>query len=319
MKRLILAAAMAAVAIGPAAAQADYPARPVRIIVPLAPGGPVDVIARAIASTLQERLKQPFVIENRPGAGGNIGIRAAVASEPDGYTLVMSTGSMLTINPLLSEKPPFDPLADLRAISMVTRSSQTLVVHPSLPVSSVKDFIAYAKQRPLTYATSGYGSPSHLTMEYLRLLAGFQATPVSYRGLTPLMVDLLAGEVKVGFVATSGAIDQAKQGKLRTIAVSSARRSAMMPDVPTIAESGYPDFDVDSYIVLAAPTRTPEPILALLESEVRRAALLPSFQEKFQPRDLVGIGTSAAETGAWIERELQSWEKIVKAANMRSK
>lgn len=318
MRRLVLATVLAVVAAVPNEAKADnYPSRVVKIIVPIAAGGPLDTVARAIADTLSDRLKQTFIIENRPGAGGNIGIQAGIGAEPDGHTLIVVAGSMLTTNPSLYKKPPFDPGVDLRPISTLTVSSQTLTVHPSLPVNSLKDFISFAQKNPLGYATSGYGTPSHLTMEYLRMLADFPATPVSYRGLSPLMIDLLAGQVKVGFVATAGVITHAQQGKLKALATSSGRRSQLLKQVPTIAESGFPEFDVDSYVLLVAPARIPEPVAALLEKEVRRAVMLPSFQQKFQPRDIVGVGSSSAESRAWIRKELPRWEKVIKAAKMQ--
>jgi tripartite-type tricarboxylate transporter receptor subunit TctC len=300
------------------AAQADnYPSRVVKIVVPIAPGGPLDTVARAIAETLSARLKQTFIIENRPGAGGNIGIQAGINAPPDGHTLIVATGSMLTTIPLLYKKPPFNSETDLRPISTLTVSSQTLAVHPSLPVNSLKDFIAFAQKNPLEYATSGYGTPSHLTMEYLRLLANFPATPVTYRGLPPLMIDLLSGQVKAGFVATSGALSHIQQGKLKALAISTGQRSQVLTQVPTIAESGYPEFAVDSYILLVAPARIPDQAAALLEKEARRAVSLPEFQKKFLARDVASVGNSGAESKAWIAAELRRWEKVIKATNMQ--
>lgn len=317
MTKLALLIAAITTAAGLNGARADtYPSRIVKIIVPIAAGGPIDTLARTIAQTLSERLKQTFIVENRPGAGGNVGIQAAISAEPDGYTLLLAAGSMLTINPLLYKKPPFNPEVDLRPISTLTLSSQTLAVHPSLPVNSLRDLVALAKKEPLAYATSGYGSPSHLAMEYLRLLADFPATPVSYRGLSPLMIDLLSGQVKVGFVATSGVIGHLRAGKLKGIGISSAHRSQLVKDIPTIAESGYPEFEFDSYVLLLAPSRIPEPVAALLEREVRAAVKLPEFQKKFSARDVVGVGSSSAEARAWITTETKRWAKVVKAAKM---
>jgi tripartite-type tricarboxylate transporter receptor subunit TctC len=318
VKRLALVAAIAVIAACPKAASADgYPSHVVKIIVPITAGGPLDSVARAIAQTLSERLKQPFIVEDRPGAGGNIGIQSVIASEPDGYTLVVATGSMLTTNPWLYKKHPFDTLRDLRPISTLTVSSQTLAVNPSLPVHSLQDLINYARKNPLQYATSGYGTPSHLTMEYLRMLAHFPATPVTYRGLSALMLDLLSGQVKVGFVATAGALPHVQRGELRAIAVSSGHRATLLPNVPTVAELGYPQFVVDSYILLMAPAHIPDAVAQLLEKEVQRAVRLPDFQAHFRAEDIASVGNTSAESRTWIAEELQRWGKVIKAANMQ--
>ena len=317
MKGLVLTVAAILIALSPEAAPADaYPSHVVKIIVPITAGGPLDSEARAIAQTLSERLKQPFIVENRPGAGGNIGIEAAVASDPDGYTIVIATGSMLTTNPWLY-KNSFDSLRDLRPISTLSVSSQTLVVNPALPIHSLPDLIDYARKNGLQYATSGYGTPSHLTMEYLRMLAHFPATPVTYRGLAPLMLDLLSGHVKVGFVATAGALPHVRKGELRAIAVSSGHRASLLPNVPTVAELGYPQFIVDSYILLMAPAHIPDAVAELLEKEVRRAVNLPSFKAHFAAEDITAVGSTSAESRAWIASELQRWGKVIKAAHMQ--
>ena len=293
-----------------------YPSRIVKVIVPIAAGGPVDTVARAVAQTLAERLRQTFVVENRPGAGGNLGIREAIGAPPDGYTLVMALGSMLAINPGIYRKPPFDPDADLHPLSILTVSSQMLVVHPSVPATSLAAFVSAAKQEPPTYAISGYGSPSHLAMEYLRLLAGFAATSVSYRGNPPLVSDLIAGEVKVGFVATSGVIEHVRTGRLRALGISSAKRSPLAPDVPTIAEAGYRPYQFDSAILILAPAGVPEPIAALLEEEVRGAVQAPAFQEKFRARDIISVGSTSTEARTWIGAERRRWGEVVKAAGI---
>jgi tripartite-type tricarboxylate transporter receptor subunit TctC len=320
VRRLVVAIALTIFVVAPSAARTgNYPSRVVKIIVPNAAGGPLDALARAVAETLSERLKQSFIVENRPGGGGNIGIQAGIAAPPDGYTLMVVAGSMLTTNPSLYKKAPFDPRTDLRPISTLTVSSQTLVVHPSLPVRSLEDFIAYAKKNAVGYATSGYGTPSHLTMEYLRMLAGFPATAITYRGLSPLMVDLLAGQVKVGFVATAGIVAHVEQGKLRPLAVSTATRSKLplMKDVPAVAEFGYPEFDVPSYNILVAPAGIPASIAALLEQEAQHAVTLPAFQQRFQASEIFGVGSDGAQTQAWIAKELARWAKLIKAAKMQ--
>jgi len=318
MRRLALAAAIAMIAVGPKVALCnDYPDHVVKIIVPITAGGPLDSVARAIAQTLSERLKQPFIVENRPGAGGNLGIQSAIAAEPDGYTLVVATGSMLTTNPWLYKNRPFDPELDLRPIATLTVSSQTLAVNASLPVNSLSDLTNYSRKNPLQYATSGYGTPSDLTMQYLRMLAHFPGTPVTYRGLAPLMLDLLSGQVKVAFVATAGALPHVRKGELRALAVSSGHRSELMPDVPTIAELGFPEFIVDSYIFLMAPSHVPDSVADLLEKEVRRAVQLPEFKAYFRAEDIASVGSTSAESKAWIATELRRWGKIIKAANIQ--
>jgi tripartite-type tricarboxylate transporter receptor subunit TctC len=304
---------------GSASAQADgYPSRTVKVIVPLAAGGPIDTVARTVAETLSARLKQSFIVENRPGAGGNIGILATITAKPDGYTLLVAAGSMVTVNPLLYRRPPFDPARDLQPLSTLTVSSQMLVVPPSLPVKSLRDLVAYARTGRLPYATSGNGSPSHLAMEYLRLLAGFPATPIPYRGLSALMVDLLSGQVKAGFIATSGALPYLRQGKLRGIAISSARRSPLAKQIPTVAESGYPEFVFDSYVVMLAPAHVPDAVAGLLEREIRRAVTLPEFETVYLARDVVGVGNSSADTRTWMVRETSRWAKVVKAADIHA-
>ena len=236
---------------GAAAAQ-PYPNRLIKLVVPFAAGGPIDIIARAIADKLSVSLKQPFVIENRPGAGGNIGTEVVARAAPDGYTLGMVLGTTLTVNPSLYKKLPFDPDKDFRPISIVTTTGKMLVVHPSVPVNSVAEFVAFAKaaaarKEPITYASGGIGTPGHLVMENFRLHAGFEAIHVPYRGNAPMVVDLVAGQVKVGFVTSAGMMDHVQAGRLKGLGVSRASRSPLAPDVPTIAESGYPGFRVENY------------------------------------------------------------------------
>jgi tripartite-type tricarboxylate transporter receptor subunit TctC len=295
----------------------SYPQRPVKIIVALLPGTAPDLMARAVADTLSVRLRQTFVVENRPGAAGNLGAEAVARSAPDGYTLLMTLGTTLTVNPSLYKKPPFDPIADFRFISIAGKAINMLVVHPSVPVNSVAEFIAYARKEPISYAHGGPGTPGHLCMEYFRLLAGFQAMPVPYRGNTQLAADLAGGQIKFGFVGTSGVVPHVRAGRLRGIAVSSRTRSPLAPELPTIAESGYADFEFETYYVIAGPAGLPDSITALLEREVQQALASPEFQEKLRAQDIIVEWTGSAGAKARIEADARLWAKVVNATGMR--
>jgi tripartite-type tricarboxylate transporter receptor subunit TctC len=306
-----------AAAIAAAAPAQDYPARPVKVIVPFAAGGPLDLVARGLGDKLAARLKQPFVVENRPGAGGNIGTDAAAKAAPDGHTLLAVLSGTLTANPALYAKLPFSPETDLRPISLLTTSTQMLVVHPTVPVHSVAEFVALAKREPISYAHAGPGSGGHLAMEYFRLMARFEAVQVPYRGNAPLVVDLVGGQVKAGFVATAGVLAHVRAGRLRGLAISSVKRSPLAPEVPTTAEAGYPDLKLNTYFVLLAPAKTPPPIVALLEREARAALEAPDLQAKFRAQDIEPLGSTAAEARAALRDETALWADIVRRGNLR--
>src|SRR5262249_33076613 len=217
-----------------------YPQRPVKVVVPFLAGGGTDLVARAIADKLSAKLKQTFFVENRPGAAGNLGAEAVARSTPDGHTLLVALGTTFTVNPSLYKKPPFNPHADFTYISIVGQTMTMLVVHQSVPVNSVAEFVAYAKKQPISYAHGGPGTPGHLCMEYFRLMAGFDAIPVPYRGNTQLAMDLAAGQIKFGFVGSTGVLPHVRTGRLKGLAVSTGTRSPLAPELPTIAESGFP-------------------------------------------------------------------------------
>lgn len=303
---------------GMAAARADdaYPSRPITIVVPFSAGGPLDFVARAVGEKLTASLKQPVIIENRAGAGGNLGTAAVAKAAPDGYTLLVVLNSTLTVNPWLYKNLTFDPAKDLRPISLLTNSSQMLVVNPSMPVKSLAEFVAFAKQTPVTYAHAGYGSPGHLAMEYFRLRADFKANAVPYKGNAPLVTDLLGGQVQAGFVSSAGVINHVRAGKLRGLAISASKRSPLAPDIPTVAESGYPGFQVDIYFTMLAPAGVPDKIAALLESEVRKALQDKALQVKLRAQDLDPTGSTAAEAKTKIADERKLWGDVVKAAHM---
>ena len=308
--------------IGSAAAQ-SYPNRLIKLVVPSAAGGPSDIVARAIADKLSISLKQPFVIENRPGAGGNIGTEVVARAAPDGYTLGMVLGTTLTVNPSLFKKLPFDPDKDFRPISIVTTSGNMLVVHPSIPVNSVAEFVAYAKaatarKEPIAYASGGIGTPGHLVMENFRVRAGFEAIHVPYRGNAPMVVDLVAGQVKVGFVTSAGMMDHVQAGRLKALGVARASRSPLAPDVPTIAELGYPGFSVENYTVMLAPAGIPEPIAALLGARsAGRAQASRCHRAVARHGHDAGRNRSAPKCGRGSKADRAEWAKVVAAANMR--
>ncbi len=318
--------AVAALGCGPwsahAAAAESYPSRPIKLVVPLVPGSPGDIVARLVADKLSMSLHQPLVVENRPGAAGNVGTEAIAKSAPDGYTLGMVLGSTLTVNPSVYPKLPFDPDKDLRPISILSTSGQMLVVHPSVPVTSVQEFVAFAKaatarREPITYGSGGIGIPGHLAMESFRVRAGFDAVHVPYRGNTPVVVDLLAGQIKFAFISSAGLLDHLRAGRLKGLAVSWTSRSPLTPDVPTIAESGYPGFAVETDHVLLAPAGIPEPVVAVLEREVAAVLKLPDVVERLRLMDMVPGRITGAELLARIKADRAQWAKVVAAAHMR--
>ena len=300
------------------AALADtYPSRPIKLIVPFPAGGPLDLVGRLLTEKMSASMKQPFVLENKAGAAGNLGTEVVAKAAPDGYTLLLVLGTTLSVNPWLYRKLPFDPQADLRPLSILTSNSQMLVVHPSVPINSIAEFVAFGKKEPVAYAHAGHGSPGHLAMEYFRLMAGFQSTPVPYRGNAPLVTDLVAGQIKFGFVASAGVIQHVREGRLKGIATSAPQRSHLAPDVPMVAESGYPNFKVETTFVLLAPAGIPEPVADLLEREVRAALKAPDIAEKIRAQDMGNVGSTGAEAKARIKADSELWSGVVKAANMQ--
>jgi tripartite-type tricarboxylate transporter receptor subunit TctC len=297
----------------------SFPTQPLRIVVPLAPGGPIDLVTRAMAENLSASLKQPVVVENKPGAAGNIGAEFVAKSAPDGHTLLAALGTTLSVNPHVYSKMSVDMLKDLRPVANMASTSQMLVVHPSVPANSLAEFIALAKKEPMSYAHAGHGSPGHLAMEYFRLKTGLpDMTPVPYRGNAPLVTDLISGQIKVGFVATAGVIQHVRGGRLKGFAVSSRERSALAPDVPTVAESGYPDFNFVTYFVLLAPSGVPDATMATLEREARTALTQGDVRKKFAQQDVTILAAGGKETAALIKSEYDLWKDVAKAANMKA-
>lgn len=306
---------------GRAAAQ-GYPNRVIKLVVPYAAGGPSDSVARTVADKMSVSLGQPIVIENRAGAGGNIGTETIARAAPDGYTLGWVLSTTLAANPSLYKKVPFDPDKDFRPISILTLNGMMLVVHPSVPIHTVAEFVAFAKaaatrREPITYAHGGIGTPGHLTMEKFRLHAGFDAIQVPYRGNAPMVVDLVTGQLKFGFVAASGMMDHVQAGRLRGLAVSRASRSPLAPDVPTIGEAGHPGFNVESYNVMVAPTGIPDSIAALLEREAVAALKHRDVIERLRIIDTTPNAIVGEEMRARLRADRAEWARVVAAANIR--
>jgi tripartite-type tricarboxylate transporter receptor subunit TctC len=293
----------------------NYPTHPVRIIVSSAAGGPLDIVGRAVAEKMAAALKQPVVVEARSGAGGNIAADFVSKSAPDGYTLLFTLSSTLTVNPHLYKDLAFN----LKPITVVNYSTQTLFVHPSVPVHNVAEFVAWAKKEgPVSYAHGGNGTSSHLVMEYFRLLAGFETVGVPYRGAAAMVSDFLAGQFKVAFGSTSGLLPQAAAGKLRALAVSTSQRSPLAPDVPTVAESGYPGFELTTDFVLLAPGATPDEIVALLEREVRQAIDTAEFRDRFSKQDIWIVASTSAQAASRIKAGFDLWRDVVVRTGMKS-
>ncbi|MDB5924694.1 MAG: transporter, partial [Betaproteobacteria bacterium] len=264
-----LAASSTATIAAHAAETPQYPAKTVRIVVPYTPGGGVDIMARLFAAKLTERLGQQFIVENRPGGGTIIGTEAVARAAPDGYTLLFANPA-LTATPALADKVPYDTAKSFASIGMVGSSFNVLVVHPSLPVRTVKELVSLAKARPgeLDYASAGTGSAIHLAMELFQNASGIDVVHIAYKGASPAITDVLGGQVPLMFATTPPAVEHMRTGKLRALGVSSARRLAVLPAVPTIAESGYPGFEVNNWYAVVAPAQTPRPIINKLNGEL---------------------------------------------------
>jgi tripartite-type tricarboxylate transporter receptor subunit TctC len=315
---LHLAAGAAALpAVSRVARAQAYPSRPVRIIVPFAAAGAFDIMARLIGQWLSERLGQPFVIENRPGAGTNIGTETVVKAPPDGYTLLLA-GTPNAINATLYEKLNFNFIRDIASIAGISRAPLVMAVHPSVPVRSIPEFIAYAKANPgkISMASAGIGAPSHVSGELFKMMAGVNLVHVPYRGAGPALVDLLAGQVQVGFPSMPSSIEYVRAGKLRALAVTSATRSDALPDIPTVGEF-LPGYEASASYGIGAPKGTPVEIIDMLNKEINAALGDPKVKAKLADLGGTPLLGSAADFGKLIVEETEKWGKVIRAANIK--
>ncbi|MCC7487239.1 MAG: tripartite tricarboxylate transporter substrate binding protein [Burkholderiales bacterium] len=320
MRRSIPAPALLACAMlagGPAAA-ADYPAKPIRIVLPNAAGASTDTIARILASKLTELAGQQVIIDNRPGGGGIIGMEAVKVAAPDGYTLAQC-GVSQAIRPALYRSLPFDTVRDFARVAQYGAVANVLVVHPSLPARTLKEFVAHVKASPgrIDYASSGIGFSPHLTMEYFKTTAGIDMVHVPYKSAAQANADVLGGQMKVAFNNVPSQLPNIKSGKLRGLAVTSARRSAELPDVPTIAESGYPGFEVTVWYGICAPAKTPRPVISRLESIVVKALAAPDLQQKFAAHGVAPRVLAGADFDRYFQSEVARWAKVVRNAGIK--
>jgi len=303
----------------PAAAQ-SYPTKPIRYIVPLAPGGSVDIAARALAQELSMALGHQVVVDNRAGGGGNIGAELAARAAPDGYTIVMGSSSNFGVNPSLYRNLPFDPVRDFEPVSLVSLAPNTLVVHPSVPVRSVKELVALAKAKPgtLNFASSGTGGSPHLAGELFKMVTETDIAHIPYKGTGQALGDLIAGQVQMSFGTVLALLPHIKGGKLRSLAVTVRKRVAALPDVPTMAESDYPAVETTAWNGVLVPAKTPSPIIRRLNVDIVRILSAREVRERFEAQGAEAAPTTPAEFGQFIRHEIDKWGKVVKAAGLKA-
>ena len=316
---LICCLLIAAFAATPNASAVDYPVRPIKLVVPYAAGGPTDVLGRLVADYLGRDLKQAVIVENKPGAQGAIGAEAVARADPDGYTLFVAAGSIIVLNPMLYKKLSYDPVKDFRMLALVTDLPVVMEVHPSVPAKTVAEFVAYAKQNPgkLNFGSAGTGGTIHLAGEMFKQMAGIEMTHVPYKGAGPALTDLLSGNIQVMFDSMGTALPPVKAGLLRPLGVSSTQRSPDLPDVPTIAESGYPDYAVSVWYGIVAPSKLPDEIAqkisasldGALNDDTFRASLEKIGFPVFRPR-------SAAAITEFIDADRARWSAVIRAQNI---
>jgi tripartite-type tricarboxylate transporter receptor subunit TctC len=318
MTRFFLAALAGLLAF---AAQAQsYPTKPIRLVVPFAPGGTSTIVARSVAAEMSKGLGQEIYIENKAGGGGNVAMQDVARAEPDGYTLIIGHLGTLAVNPFMFEKLPFDTNRDFAAISLLAKVPNIFVVHAGVPAKDLREFVALAKKQPgkLYYGSAGNGSAGHLAIEYLKLVAGIDVVHVPYKGTGPNLIDLVAGRTQATSAGTPPLLPHVKAGKLRVIAVGSPQRLRVLPDVGTVAEQGYPGFETTQWYGLNAPAKTPAAIIKRLADEAVKAARHPSVAERFAVDNAEGIGSTPQEYADFIAKEQVRWGEVVRKADIKA-
>ena len=302
-----------------AIAQQNYPSKPIRLIVPFAPGGGNDFLARLVGQKLSERLGQQFVVDNRAGASGIVATDLVAKAAPDGYTLLLGFVGPLALNPNL-EKVPYNPVRDFAAASLLASSYHILVVHPSVPARSVKELIALAKARPgeINYASSGSGATLHLVGELFKSAAGINITHIPYKGAGPAAIAVISGEAQMMFSSTTAVIQHMRANRLAALAVTSPNRSPLAPEVPTLVESGLRGVEVGSWYALLAPAATPREIITRLHAEIVRLAAMPDYRQQLEKQAFEPLTSSPEQFPAFVKAELEKWGKVIKTAGVKS-
>lgn len=316
LRGLLFAAAVLAIQ---AAHAQSYPSRPIRLVVPFPPGGSADILGRALGQKLGEGLGQSVVVENRPGAGTAIAAELVAKAAPDGYTLMLGTVSSHAINPALNPKLPFDPLRDFTPIAPVAAIPFALLVHPSVPARTLPEFIGYARSKPgrLDYSSAGSGTSNHLAGELFEAMTGTHMVHIPYRGSAPALQDLIAGRVSVMFDLVLTAAPHVRSGAVRALAVTGAKRSAALPDVPTVAESGLPGYEVSAWFAVFGPAGLPRPIVDRLNAEIARALAAPDLQQRLASQGAETLAGSPDQFAAYLKGEVAKWAKVVRNAGVQ--
>mgnify|MGYP001058906199 FL=1 len=313
-----LACAVACVAASGLAMAQDYPNKPVKLVVPYPPGGPTDIVARVVAQKLQEQMGQPFVIDNRPGAGANTGAEAVARSTPDGYTLLVATTAH-AINPSLFSKLSYQLLKDLAPVSQLTSGPLVIVANPALPAQNIQELIALAKGKSggLNFGSSGNGQSTHLSAELFSAMAGIKMSHVPYKGSAPALTDVMAGQTDLMFDTMLSAMPHVKAGKLKALAITSSQRSPVAPHLPTVAESGLPGYEAIAWNGLLAPAGTPKEVVARLNAELKKVLENPDVRQRFEAQGFAASWNSPATFGSFLQAEVDKWAKVVQVSGAK--
>ncbi|HEY8244447.1 MAG TPA: tripartite tricarboxylate transporter substrate binding protein [Casimicrobiaceae bacterium] len=304
----------------PAAAQSDWPNKPIRFVVPFAPGGTSEIVARSVAAELGKQLGQSVYVENKPGGAGTVAMSDVAKSPPDGYTMILGHVGTLAVNPTMLTSQPYDVNKDFLPVTLLAKVPNVFVIHPDVPAKDLKEFIEYAKKNPgkLNYGSAGNASAGHLAMEYLKLVSGMDIAHIPYKGTGPQLTDLLAGRTQASSAGLPALAQHIKSGKLRAIAVGTPQRVPQMPDVPTVAETGYKDFETSQWYGILVPAGTPPDLVRRLQEESQKALRSAAVSERFAADAAVAGGGPPAEFAAFIAREQAIWSDIVKRAKIHS-